>query len=131
MNRIVRAAHMPGSYTTTRHVPHAQKTVYDLLPSIPGLHPIGRLDRDSQGLPILTHDRHLTLRLTHPRYGVSTVYRVWPKGGTLPEAVCQRLEKGWVLEAGPARPPPCKTATRGDLITLRQDTKRDGRRLHP
>ncbi|RTG98458.1 pseudouridine synthase [Thermus scotoductus] len=127
--RIILALHKPRGYTTTRHDPHAQKTVFDLLPDIPGLHPIGRLDRDSEGLLLLTNDGHLTLRLTHPRYGVRKVYRVWTKGGTLPEAVCQRLEKGVVLEDGPARALSCKPAPGGALLTLREGRKREVRRM--
>lgn len=78
--RLVLALHKPKGYTTTRHDPHARRTVFDLLPKIPGLHPVGRLDRDSEGLLLLTNDGDLTHRLTHPRFGVRKVYRVWTEG---------------------------------------------------
>ena len=74
--RLVLALHKPKGYTTTRHDPHARRTVFDLLPKIPGLHPVGRLDRDSEGLLLLTNDGDLTHRLTHPRHKVAKRYLV-------------------------------------------------------
>ncbi|MFN3179849.1 MAG: pseudouridine synthase [Thermus sp.] len=127
--RIVLALHKPRGYTTTRHDPHAQKTVFHLLPDIPGLHPIGRLDRDSEGLLLLTNDGHLTLRLTHPRYGVKKVYRVYTERGTLPPAICQRLVEGVDLEDGPARALACRPAQGGALLTLAEGRKREVRRM--
>ncbi|WP_243089491.1 pseudouridine synthase [Thermus neutrinimicus] len=127
--RIVLALHKPRGYTTTRHDPHAQKTVFHLLPDIPGLHPIGRLDRDSEGLLLLTNDGHLTLRLTHPRYGVKKVYRVYTERGTLPPAICQRLVEGVDLEDGPARALACRPAPGGALLTLAEGRKREVRRM--
>ncbi|MDM7324442.1 MAG: pseudouridine synthase, partial [Thermus sp.] len=127
--RVVLALHKPPGYTTTRRDPHAQKTVFHLLPDIPGLHPIGRLDRDSEGLLLLTNDGHLTLRLTHPRYGVRKVYRVWTERGTLPKGVCQQLIKGVELEDGPARALACRPAPGGALLTLAEGRKREVRRM--
>lgn len=127
--RVVLALHKPQGYTTTRRDPHAAHTVYELLPEIPGLHPIGRLDRDSEGLLLFTNDGHLTLRLTHPRYGVRKVYRVWTEGGTLPKAICQRLLRGVMLEDGPARALACRPAPGGALLTLGEGRKREVRRM--
>ena len=127
--RVVLALHKPRGYTTTRHDPHAQRTVFHLLPPIPGLHPIGRLDRDSEGLLLFTNDGSLTLRLTHPRYGVRKVYRVWTERGTLPRSVCQRLLEGVELEDGPARALACRPAPGGALLTLAEGRKREVRRM--
>jgi 23S rRNA pseudouridine2605 synthase len=127
--RVVLALHKPKGYTTTRFDPHAAKTVYELLPDIPGLHPVGRLDRDSEGLLLLTNDGELTFRLTHPRYRVVKVYRVWTERGTLPEAVCRRLLKGVLLEDGPAQALACRPAPGGALLTLEEGRKREVRRM--
>ncbi|WP_045246160.1 pseudouridine synthase [Thermus filiformis] len=127
--RVVLALHKPRGYTTTRADPHAQKTVYDLLPEIPGLHPVGRLDRDSEGLLLLTNDGELTFRLTHPRHGVRKVYRVWTEGGTLPQALCRRLVEGVVLEDGPARALSCRPAPGGAVLVLAEGRKREVRRM--
>ncbi|MFC0596695.1 pseudouridine synthase [Thermus composti] len=127
--RVVLALHKPKGYTTTRHDPHAERTVYQLLPTIPGLHPVGRLDRDSEGLLLFTNDGALTFRLTHPRYGVKKVYRVWTEGGTLPEEVCRRLLEGVLLEDGPARALACRPAPGGAFLTLAEGRKREVRRM--
>ncbi|TBH17494.1 pseudouridine synthase [Thermus thermamylovorans] len=127
--RVVLALHKPKGYTTTRHDPYAQKTVFDLLPPIPGLHPIGRLDRDSEGLLLFTNDGALTFRLTHPRHGVKKVYRVWTEGGSLPEAVCRKLVQGVELEDGPARALFCRPAPGGAFLALAEGRKREVRRM--
>lgn len=127
--RVVLALHKPRGYTTTRHDPHAAHTVYELLPKIPGLHPVGRLDRDSEGLLLLTNDGDLTHRLTHPRFGVRKVYRVWTEGGTLPKEVCRRLLLGVDLEDGPAKALACRPAPGGAVLVLAEGRKREVRRM--
>ena len=127
--RLVLALHKPWGYTTTRSDPHAEKTVYELLPEIPGLHPVGRLDRESEGLLLFTNDGELLFRLTHPRYGVRKVYRVWTERGTLPEAVCRKLVEGVALEDGPARALSCRPAQGGAILTLGEGRKREVRRM--
>jgi 23S rRNA pseudouridine2605 synthase len=64
--------------------------------------PVGRLDRSSEGLLILSSDGELANRLTHPRYGVRKEYQVTvsPK---LADADAQRATSGVELEDGPAR----------------------------
>ena len=127
--RLVLALHKPKGYTTTRSDPHAEKTVYQLIPEIPGLQAVGRLDRDSEGLLLFTNDGELLFRLTHPRHGVRKVYRVWTERGTLPPEVCRRLLSGVVLEDGPARALFCKPAPGGALLTLGEGRKREVRRM--
>src|SRR5687768_16624815 len=61
--------HRPPGYVTTVSDDLGRKTVLDLVPAslrAPGLHPVGRLARDTSGLLILTNDGDLTYRLTHP-----------------------------------------------------------------
>jgi len=71
------ALHKPRGFVTTARDELGRETVLDLVP-IAGvqLHPVGRLDRDSEGLVILTNDGHLTDLLTHPRYEVEKEYLV-------------------------------------------------------
>jgi 23S rRNA pseudouridine2605 synthase len=67
----------PKGYITTKDDPAARKTIMALLPKgAEGVFPIGRLDRDSEGLLLLTTDGALANRLAHPRYGVPRYYRV-------------------------------------------------------
>ncbi|MGQ9692294.1 MAG: pseudouridine synthase [Thermaceae bacterium] len=126
---VVIAFHKPKGYTTTRKDSHAERTVYDLLPGIPGLHPVGRLDKDSEGLLLLTNDGALTHHLTHPRYGVKKTYRVWTREGTLPKAVCQRLVQGVELEDGLAKALSAKPAPGGGVLVLSEGRKREVRRM--
>jgi len=66
----------PVGYVTTVSDPRARQTVMELLPKLGvQLHPVGRLDKDTEGALIFTNDGELTNRLTHPRYGVEKVYR--------------------------------------------------------
>ena len=71
--------HKPPGYLCTVSDPKGRKTIYDLLPHrLRGrnLHHAGRLDRDSEGLLIMTNDGELSQRLTHPRSKVEKEYRV-------------------------------------------------------
>lgn len=80
------ALNKPRGYLCTRADPLRRQTVGDLLPrEWQALHPVGRLDLDSEGLLFLTNDGAFTLRLTHPRYGVRKVYHVTVEGRVAPE----------------------------------------------
>jgi 23S rRNA pseudouridine2605 synthase len=62
---------------STRADEHGRRTVFDLVPPplrASGLHSIGRLDRDTSGLLLLTNDGDLTFALTHPRHEVEKEY---------------------------------------------------------
>src|SRR5208337_5153125 len=67
--------HKPRGYLCTAADTHDRRTIFDLLPAQwPRLFHVGRLDRDSEGLLILTNDGDLALRLTHPRYKMEKEY---------------------------------------------------------
>jgi pseudouridine synthase len=67
----------PAGYITTADDEKGRKTIYDLLPeSLHHLKPVGRLDKDSTGLIILTNDGDLINLLTHPSAKVPKLYRV-------------------------------------------------------
>ncbi len=67
----------PAGYITTADDEKGRKTIYDLLPKeLFGLKPVGRLDRESTGLLILTNDGDLINELTHPSIKVPKVYLV-------------------------------------------------------
>ncbi len=70
---------------------------------IPGLYPIGRLDRDSEGLLLLTDDGRLSHRLTDPRYEHPKTYLVQVEGVPTPEAIAA-LRRGVALKDGPTKP---------------------------
>src|SRR5581483_6938565 len=66
----------PAGYVTTARDPQRRSTVMDLLPArVSGrVHPVGRLDRNTEGLLLFTNDGQLAYRLTHPRYQVEKEY---------------------------------------------------------
>jgi 23S rRNA pseudouridine2605 synthase len=100
--------HKPGGYTTTKDDPHAQKIVMQLLPGhLRHLSPVGRLDRDSEGLLLLTNDGQLALKLTHPKYHLDKTYQVRITG-KLKQADQNKLEKGVILPDSSVPTAPCR-----------------------
>ncbi len=69
----------------------------------PGVYPAGRLDRDSEGLMILTDDGRLQARISHPKYKAPKTYWVQVEG-TPTEAALNALRKGITLKDGLTRP---------------------------
>lgn len=68
----------PKNYVTTVEDPHAKNTVIDLLKGAcrERIYPVGRLDRNTTGVLLLTNDGEVTKRLTHPRFNKLKVYHV-------------------------------------------------------
>lgn len=75
----------------------------------PGFYPAGRLDRDSEGLLLLTDDGALQARISHPRHKVEKTYLAQVEGRPSPDALAA-LRRGVTLKDGPTRP------ARADLI---------------
>lgn len=89
----------PVGYVVSRNG-QGSKTIYDLLPA--GYHhlkPVGRLDKDSSGLLLLTNDGQLAQELTHPKYEKTKVYEVELDHPLTPEAL-NKLQTGVKLEDG-------------------------------
>jgi len=70
----------PKGVVTTRHDPEGRRTVMDLVPSVAGLFPVGRLDVTTEGLILLTNDGDFAQKVSHPRYEVARVYRAKVRG---------------------------------------------------
>jgi 23S rRNA pseudouridine2605 synthase len=99
------ALYKPRGYVTTREDPHASHIVMDLVrapleaklgrnnPAIAGLHPVGRLDTQTEGLLLLTNDGAFTQALTHPRHQVPKLY-VADVTGIPSEEALQRIRTG-------------------------------------
>lgn len=89
--------HKPKGYVTSRKDPHNPLTVMTLLPNVTNVVPVGRLDKDTTGVLLLTDDGDLNFKLTHPKHGVEKEYEVLlrhePKGN-----VEKELPKGIILE---------------------------------
>ncbi|MDX8351383.1 pseudouridine synthase [Cognatiyoonia sp. IB215182] len=70
---------------------------------VPGVYPAGRLDRDSEGLIVLTDDGRLQARIADPRHKLSKCYLVQVEGAPK-DADLQKLRDGVTLKDGPTRP---------------------------
>lgn len=90
----------PAGYITTADDEKGRKTIYDLLPdTMQHLKPVGRLDKDSTGLLILTNDGDLINELTHPSIKVPKVYLV-SIGGRIHQHELEQLANGVEIEKG-------------------------------
>ena len=111
--------HKPRGYVTTRSDPSGRPTVYDLLEGLgEWVVPVGRLDRDTSGLLLLTNDTQFAERITNPDSHVAKTYRVTTKP-RLAEGALERLRAGVVLKDGPTRPAVVRrVGDRGPTTTL-------------
>lgn len=107
-NRIIKAErkvyvllNKPKDYVTSTEDPHAERTVMELVKDAceERIYPVGRLDRNSTGLLLLTNDGDLSKRLTHPSHKVDKIYQV-----SLDRSVSvgdiQKIADGLTLEDG-------------------------------
>ena len=104
----------PVGVTSTVRDRHAERTVLDLVPAslMQGsrLYPVGRLDRDSEGLLLLTDDGDWTQRLLHPSHGVEREYAVGVERALDP-GQRRALDEGIALDEGLARLASIRLAT--------------------
>jgi 23S rRNA pseudouridine2605 synthase len=91
--RVVYMLHKPVGVVTTNSDPTGRPRVVDLVPGEQRLFAIGRLDRMSEGLILLTNDGGLANLLAHPRYGVEKKYLV-QVAGVPSEELLDRLRRG-------------------------------------
>lgn len=91
----------PKGYVTSLEDPHADKTVMDLIKDActERVYPVGRLDKNSVGVLLITNDGELTRQLTHPSYKKSKIYQV-SLDKALTEEDMQRIVDGIELEDG-------------------------------
>ena len=97
--RVVFMLNKPVGVVTTNYDPSGRPRVIDLLPSDLRLFAIGRLDRSSEGLILVTNDGELANRLAHPRYGVEKTYLVQVAGVPTQETL-DTLRRGMHLSDG-------------------------------
>ena len=127
--------HKPRGYLTTRSDDRGRKTVMDLVSDVPAmLRPVGRLDKDSEGLLLMTNDGAFAQAVTHPSGGISKLYRVTvqPRAD---EATILKLSSGVVLDDG-TKTMPCAINVVTDEpgrtvmeMTLKEGKNREIRRM--
>ena len=96
------ALNKPSGVLSTNKDPSGRLRVIDFVPDSDRVFCVGRLDRSSEGLILLTNDGDLAQQLAHPKFGVQKTYFVVVQG-TLEEADLQKLRKGVYLAEGIAR----------------------------
>lgn len=124
----------PKGVMTTLQDPNAEETVADFFRDVPErIFPVGRLDRDTTGLLLMTNDGELAFRLTHPKFGVEKRYRAVVKGVVIPDTI-KKLEQGIELEEGKTAPCKIEITDRSAretalFVTLHEGKKRQIRRI--
>lgn len=121
------AVYKPVGTVSTAEDPQGRPTVVALVPDGPRVYPAGRLDADSEGLMVLTNDGDLTLRITHPRFGVHKTYVVLVSGVVEAKTI-RRLTSGVDLEDGPARAVSARIVDRSGDTSLIEITMGEGRK---
>lgn len=119
----------PAGVVTTADDPQGRPTVVELVPSEPRVHPVGRLDLDTEGLLLLTNDGQLTHRLTHPSFGVEKEY-VAEVEGEPGRGALRQLREGVELEDGPTAPAKVSALSPGVLrLVIHEGRNRQVRRM--
>ena len=92
----------PKDCVTTVDDPHGRKTVMDLIKGAceERVYPVGRLDRNTTGVLLLTNDGDLAAKLTHPQYIKKKIYQVWTDK-PISEEDMQQIADGIELDDGP------------------------------
>lgn len=128
------AFHKPVGVVTTMRDPQGRPDLRAYLPSEgPRVFPVGRLDRESEGLLLLMNDGELANRLLHPRYSVEKEYLAEVRGGPTARHAA-RLRAGVDLDDGPAAARRARVVdARGDrgalLVVMTEGRKREVRRM--
>ncbi|MDA7517918.1 rRNA pseudouridine synthase [Akkermansiaceae bacterium] len=95
--------HKPAGLVCTRSDERQRDTIYNLLPGrMQHLMHVGRLDRDSEGLIILSNDGELSQALTHPKHKIQKLYHV-TLDAAFDNEILEKLENGVYLEEGKAK----------------------------
>lgn len=120
----------PTGVITTASDPQGRRTVLELVPADPRVFPIGRLDRDTEGLLILTNDGALAQLLAHPSQGVPKEYVAELSGGTPPAGALRQLRQGIELHDGMTAPAEVGVLGPGVLrLTIHEGRNRQVRRM--
>lgn len=108
-------------------IAEGRTTVRDLIDVEGHLYPVGRLDRQSEGLILMTNDGDLAHKITHPRYGHRKIYEVTLEGNIPPEAIAQ-WEQGVMLDNKRTAPARIENIRRQGGTTRLQIVMREGRK---
>ena len=122
----------PAGVMTTRKDPQGRRTVFDFVPSAPGLTYVGRLDYLTEGIVLFTNDGDAAHRLTHPSSRIERVYLATVRGNVREAA--EEARAGVELEDGIVTPAWVHVRPLGERrwefeVALREGRNREVRRL--
>ncbi len=124
--------HKPPAVLSTRNDPQGRKTVFDIVPDVPGLVYVGRLDYMTEGVLILTTDGVAANKLMHPATGVERTYVATVRGDAVTAAKVAR--RGVELDDGMVYPVDVVATPVGNRrwefeVTIAEGRKHEVRRL--
>jgi pseudouridine synthase len=117
----------PKGYISTADDEQGRKTVVDLITSPTRIYPVGRLDKDSHGIMLLTNDGDLSNKLIHPKYHVPKTYEVLIRG-YIGEYKLNKLRTGVKLYDGTTLPADVKIIKQTNSKTLLQIVLYEGKK---
>ena len=124
----------PAGYLSTVTDSRGRRTVSELTADLPArLYPVGRLDKDTEGVLLMTNDGALCHQLTHPKFGVEKTYQAEVKGKPSKQTL-QKLQRGVDIGDGKSRPAKVRLlnvkGSRSTLeITLHEGKKRQVKKM--
>ncbi|MEE0097696.1 MAG: 16S rRNA pseudouridine(516) synthase, partial [Oscillospiraceae bacterium] len=129
MGRVVLMLHKPAGYVTSTSDPRDQTVMELLPPEYQKLFPVGRLDKDTEGLLLFTNDGDLGHRLTSPKHQVEKEYYAETEGEISEEDI-RAFAEGIVLRDGTqCLPAGLRESGEGCLVTVREGKYHQVRRM--
>lgn len=116
----------PRGYVTTVSDELGRKTVMDLVDCKARIYPVGRLDKDSEGLLILTNDGSFANALTHPKHNYAKVYRVTVRP-SISDEILEQLRNGIEIDGRKTAPCDVNVITEEEGRVVLEFILREGR----
>lgn len=117
----------PRGYVTTMNDERGRKCINELIKDIDErVYPIGRLDKDSEGMLLLTNDGDFANHIMHPKKHINKVYRVTVRP-TITEEQVEKLSTGIVLDGRKTLPAQVRVVTKGEGRVVLEIVIREGR----
>lgn len=116
----------PTGIISTTSDEYGRKNVTSLVPKVGKIYPVGRLDKDTTGLILLTNDGELTNLLTHPSFHVDKMYQLTIKGFVSKEQL-KALRAGVLLDDGITAPAEVKVIKSDRMQTILEMVLHEGR----
>ncbi len=124
--KIYLALNKPQGYITTRKDERNRKTVMDLIPKDQSLKPVGRLDKDSEGLLLFSNDGNFINHHTHPKFESEKEYSVEVEG-KITDSEKRKLEKGIIIDEKITSPAKVYIVNRSEASTTVRIIIHEGR----